>query len=702
MRPRAACFPISAALFLAAPLAAELVPALPELPSNYADIALPEHYTQNQIPGNSPFQSAAVANDSTPADNPITDDGATLGRVLFYDTKLSANGTVACASCHIQANGFGDTRRLSLGFEGGTTRRHSMGLTNAIFNDSGKYFWDERAATLEDQVLKPFQDEVEMGLTLEELVSIVSAQDYYPELFTHAFGDATIDADRIARALAQFVRSMVSVNSRYDQGRATVESPLAPFPNFTDQENLGKNLFYGVNRRGPSCVDCHVTEAFISPGLLTPHASATTGATNNGLDRVSTDDLGISETTGNVDDTGRFRVPSLRNIAVRAPFMHDGRFNTLQEVLVFYDRQIQPHDQLADILVTPDGRPARILLNNNERNALVAFLNTLTDETLLTDAKFSDPFVEVEVPAEDPVVDTPTEPILEPDPTPVVEPDPAPPPPRALLANVSSRAHVAAGTGRLVSGFVVTGDAPKNLLIRGVGPSLGNYGVSSPLAAPSLQLFAGGEEIARAGRLSDQANFDQIIAASNRLGAFTLDVAGEDSALLVTVPPGVYSAHLVNNGGTEGTGLIEIYDADRPRRGPRSLLANLSVSAEVTRDGELLVPGFVVAGDAPRTFLIRAIGPTLADFGVTNALNNPRFQVIANGATVVTNDNWSEAGNAAQTEDATQQVGAFALPSGSRDAATTVALPPGNYSILVESADGSNGLAVVEIYAIEN
>jgi cytochrome c peroxidase len=140
--------------------------------------------------------------------------------VLFYDKKISANGRISCSSCHEQAAAFSDNRALSLGFAGGETRRNSMGLTNARFYQPGKFFWDERAATLEDQVLMPFQNPVEMGLSLEQAVSITESQSYYRDLFTSAFGDPTINADRIARALAQFVRSIVSINSRYDQGRA--------------------------------------------------------------------------------------------------------------------------------------------------------------------------------------------------------------------------------------------------------------------------------------------------------------------------------------------------------------------------------------------------------------------------------------------------------------------------------------------------
>jgi len=217
---------------------------LPAQSFNYANIDLPAHYTTNGFPAQFNFQYAPTEYDNTPADNVTTDAGATLGRVLFYDKKLSGNGTIACASCHQQEHGFSDPEILSEGFEGGRTGRHSMGLANARFYAGGKFFWDERAATLEEQVLMPFQDEVEMGLTLTELEQIVNNQAYYPPLFQDAFGDEAISSDRISKALAQFIRSMVSTTSKYDQARSEVQSPIVDFPSFTSQENQGKRLFY--------------------------------------------------------------------------------------------------------------------------------------------------------------------------------------------------------------------------------------------------------------------------------------------------------------------------------------------------------------------------------------------------------------------------------------------------------------------------
>lgn len=367
---------------------------LPEKHFNYANIELPQHYTENAFPPQTRFQRAAIEFDNTPPNNPLTDAGATLGRVLFYDKKLSANGTVSCSSCHQQQFGFDDPRTLSEGFEGGHTRRHSMGLTNARFYFSGKFFWDERASTLEEQVLMPFQDPVEMGLTLEELEQIVSEQPYYPVLFKDAFGNETVTSDKISKALAQFVRSLVSTNSKYDRARSEVPSPLVNFPGFTEQENLGKDLFYLPialeNGQQANCAGCHVSEAFLSP--IPPGRIGTTTTVNNGLDAESTDDLGVFETTGNPNDIGKFKVPSLRNIAVRRGYMHDGRFETLEEVLDFYSTGIQNHPNLAPPLLGPDGQAVKFNLTNEEKEAIIAFLHTLTDHEMLEDEKYSDPF----------------------------------------------------------------------------------------------------------------------------------------------------------------------------------------------------------------------------------------------------------------------------------------------------------------------
>ena len=343
---------------------------LPAQPFNYANADVPAHILGD--PG-------LLAADNTPFNNPITDDGATLGRVLFYDKNLSKNKTVACASCHIQENGFADPLVLSDGFDGGKSGRHSMGLVNARFYNNGRFFWDERAASLEDQVLMPLQDPIEMGMTLDSVVKRVSNLPYYSELFTNAFNDENVSANRISRALAQYVRSIMSYQSRYDEGRAQVQNPNQPFPNFTTQENQGKNLFFNPVLGG--CAGCHGTEAFVSPGPR-----------NNGLDATNTADLGVGGINNNPAQQGLFKSPSLRNIALRAPYMHDGRFATLEEVIDHYSTGVQNNPNLSAPLRQPNGTIKRMNFTPAETVALIAFLNTLTDQSLTEDEKFSDPF----------------------------------------------------------------------------------------------------------------------------------------------------------------------------------------------------------------------------------------------------------------------------------------------------------------------
>lgn len=358
---------------------------LPTPPFNYADPDLPAHYR-------TPFVHGL---DNTPNQNPVTDAGATLGRVLFYDTALSANGSVACASCHQQELGFSDDAAFSRGFDGGLTGRNSMGLADARWYDSGRFFWDERAATLEEQVLGPIQNEVEMGLTLDELIARVGDRAYYRGLFTAAYGDDAVTSDRIARALAQFVRAMTAHRARFDEGMAQVDSIADDFPNFTPAENLGKAIFLGP--RG-GCGACHLpgpppgpppNQNFANEAIFQP-----TLPLNNGLDAGPTEsDNGVGDITGDPHDDGLFKSPSLRNIAVTGPYMHDGRLATLADVVDHYDHGVQPHPNLDPRLRGPGPQPRKLNLTPDEKSALVAFLGTLTDEALLSDPRFSDPFV---------------------------------------------------------------------------------------------------------------------------------------------------------------------------------------------------------------------------------------------------------------------------------------------------------------------
>lgn len=335
---------------------------LPETPFSYAALELPAHFNDPQI----------IGADTQTGRNPLTDAGATLGRVLFYDKRLSLNDSTSCASCHEQSKGFSDSNVLSRGFEGGLTGRHSMGLSNTRFYAPDRFFWDERASTLEQQVLQPIQDEVEMGMSLEALNDKLQATTFYPVLFQNAFGTTEVTSDRIAMALAQFVRAMVSYQSKYDLGVAV------NFANFTEQEQQGLNLY---NSARTNCSRCHGT-----------HLQIMSRARNNGLDTDTSADQGVGD--------GRFKSPSLRNIAVRAPFMHDGRFSTLEQVVEFYNSGVQPHAQL-DRLLIRNGQPVRMRLSESESSALIAFLETLTDAAFLSDEKFSDPFVAQQDEAQD-------------------------------------------------------------------------------------------------------------------------------------------------------------------------------------------------------------------------------------------------------------------------------------------------------------
>ncbi|HEX8830476.1 MAG TPA: cytochrome c peroxidase [Longimicrobium sp.] len=337
-------------------------PTLPAVPFNYADAAvlLPAHF---RVPVNGP---PVVSTDNTPGDNPITDAGATLGRVLFYDTRVSANDGLSCAGCHSPFAGFSDSPARSVGFAGGLTARHASSLVNARFYRRGRFFWDERAASLEAQVLGPIQDGTEMGMPLENLVAKIQATRYYAPLFAAAFGTQEVTSDRVAKALAQYVRSLVSKDSRYDRAFTPAGTPNFAAV-FTPQELDGERLF-----RASGCAGCHTTAAQVSDSVH-----------NTGLDAVSAD-------TG--AGRGAFKVPSLRNVAVRPRFMHDGRFTSLGQVIEFYNSGVQPNPGLDRRLRNPDGTPRRLNLTAVQKAALLAFLNTLTDSTFLNAPRFSNPF----------------------------------------------------------------------------------------------------------------------------------------------------------------------------------------------------------------------------------------------------------------------------------------------------------------------
>ena len=336
-------------------------PVLPDAPYDYETVEYPDG-----------FGTGLFFFDSTPDDNPVTNAGATLGRVLFYDVNLSANRTTSCGSCHHQEHGFADPVAFSEGHNGGLTARNAQHLVNLRFNR--RMFWDLRAQNLEAQVIQPITDAIEMGLTQEQAIARVQSLPYYAELFTDAFGTDEVTMDRMGRALAQFIRSIVSVRSKYDEGVST------DFGNFTESELLGKQIFFnGITR----CNQCHFSANFYN-----------TAAMNNGLE-VEYEDAGFFLVSGDPADHGKFKVPSLRNVALTAPFMHDGRFGTLMEVVEHYNSGVQPHpflDERVTVENTDGGTPYQLNLSESEKQALVDFLHTLTDEQLIADPRFSNPF----------------------------------------------------------------------------------------------------------------------------------------------------------------------------------------------------------------------------------------------------------------------------------------------------------------------
>lgn len=349
--------------------------------------ALP-NYAAQEIP-------TYITRDNTQG-NVITNAKATLGRVLFYDKKLSYDNTVACGSCHIQQFAFGDTALASRGVSGGLTGRHSMRLVNTRFSAETKFFWDERAATLEAQTTKPIQDHAEMGYsgvsgrpTISSLLTKLQAIDYYNELFQFAYGSTEITEAKMQECLAQFIRSIQSFDSKYDVGRKQVANDNQNFPNFTAQENAGKTLFIAApnfdatgNRTagGVGCDGCHKAPEFdIAPN---------TG--NNGI-------IGKLNATG-IDVTNT-RAPSLRDLAnangePNSPMMHTGILTTLQQVVGHYGNiNIAPGNTNLDPKLRPNGFGQQLHLTQTDVQSVIAFLKTLSGTNVYTDAKWSDPFL---------------------------------------------------------------------------------------------------------------------------------------------------------------------------------------------------------------------------------------------------------------------------------------------------------------------
>lgn len=352
---------------------------LPETNLEY-DRSMPTHISWN---GGIPFASPAQDVNAV----------ATLGRVLFYDRKLSFNNTTSCSSCHLAHLGFADGQQVSTGMQNTQTKRNAPGIANLAFES--EFFWDGRRNDLEAMVLDPVQDHVEMGLSnLDAVVSKLSHFEEYQSLFSDAFGSPEITEMRMRTALSDFIRSMVSADTKFDQWTAGTA-------NFNGQELRGKELF------DQHCQTCHGGGSFGGWGWA-----------NIGLDE-DYQDQGVGEWQNWDGANGAFLIPQLRNVAVTGPYMHDGRFATLEEVIDHYDQNIVLHENLdyrlidfstadeGSIIDLPFGgiggdwaemgvSPRRLDLSGADKAALVAFLETLTDEELMTAERFQNPWMPAE------------------------------------------------------------------------------------------------------------------------------------------------------------------------------------------------------------------------------------------------------------------------------------------------------------------
>ena len=326
---------------------------------------------------------------------PVNNARATLGRVLFYDKALSIDNSISCASCHKQQFAFSDTALISKGVLGGITARHSMRLINTRFAVESKFFWNERAASLEAQTTMPVQDHAEMGFSgqngrpgITNLITKLKGISYYQELFTSVYGDVNITETRLQECLAGFVRSIQSFDSKYDAGRAQAPNDGAPFANFTAQENQGKMLwitppqFDATGNRiggGLGCNACHNAPEFdIDPNTR-----------NNGI---------IGTVNSNVLDPDNTRAPSLRDLlrtngSPNGPMMHTGVIKDLQAAIGHYGAiNLAPGNNNLDPRLRPNGFGQRLNLTAPEVNAVMAFLGTLSGTNVYADTKWANPF----------------------------------------------------------------------------------------------------------------------------------------------------------------------------------------------------------------------------------------------------------------------------------------------------------------------
>ena len=667
---------LSFAAFLASQVGAQL-----QAQDGVIDLAALPNYANQGEP-------AYIQKDNTPPGNQISDAGATLGRVLFYDRRLSANNTVSCSSCHQQAHAFSDSSRASLGVAG-TTGRHSTRLPNARFGTEVHFFWDERAATLENQATQPIQNAIEMGFSgtggdpdFSDLISRLSATQEYPVLFNFVFGSSTIDETRIQNAIAQFVRSIQSFDSKYDAGRAVVPDPQ-PFPNFTAGENRGKQLFLQpANQGGAGCAGCHRPPEFdIDPNSL-----------NNGI---------LASIDGDTDLTNT-RSPSLRNLSdptgrLNGPFMHNGNFANMAAVINHYNFIPAINPNLDPRLRGPGGGPQRLNLTAQDRLDLEAFLLTLAGNAVYTDQRWSNPFSAagtitlINVPPSSTPIPTPapsSTPIPTPTPTPSpgITPTPAPIPAQPL--NISTRLGVGTGDQAMIGGFIIQGNVPKRVLVRGLGPSLSILGLTGLLSDPVLELRAAN------GALLFQNDNWKDAQRSQIEGTPFQPRDDRESVIIASLAPAAYTAVLTGLNQTTGIGLLEIYDLDQT---VDSQLANISTRGSVGAQNNVMIGGFILGGANSTRVAVRGLGPSLSQFGLSNLLDDPTLELHnANGATLVANDNWTD-----DPASAALLTANGLAPANSNESAIFTTLSPGQFTAILAGKNGLTGLGLIEVYNLQ-
>jgi len=641
------------AAFACAVLLVWAKPSMLQAEDGTIDLATLPNYARQPKP-------SYIFNDNTPLGpepyaffNPMTNAGATLGRLLFYDKRLSRNNTVSCSSCHQQAHAFSTPDLVGTGVAG-TTSRHPMRLINLRFRAEPTFFFDSRVRSLEELVTQPIRNAIEMGFSgtngdpdFTELLAKLSALPEYQILFRAAFGSPGIDEPRIQKALSQFVRSIQSFDSKFDVG----------ITSFTDSENRGKQLFLNSDTspsRGANCFICHFPSAFFNAN------SVTSG--NNGV---------IAAIGGGTDLTV-VNSPTLRDLVnpsgqLNGPLMHNGSFTSIAQVLDHYNAHAD-NPKLAAALKR-NGVPIILNLTDQDRLDLEAFLRTLSGPAVYTDPKWSNPF---RLDGTITVIDTT--------------------PPPSQTVNLSTRLQVLTAQKVGVAGFIITGTAPKRVLIRALGPSLVQFGISTVLADPTLTLNgpSGFAPVVNDNWKSLQA--DEIkasgLAPPNDL----------EPAIIATLTPGSYTATLSGVQSGIGIGILEVYDLDFAAD---SKLGNISTRGFVGTGDNIVIAGFTIGNSSnPDQIIVRGLGPTLNMFiPGQQALRDPKLEIRnANGVTLAANDNWSQDPNHSDV------IAAGLAPTLGEEAAIAMTLGPGAYTALLSSAAPSfvidpGGLAIVEIYS---